>query len=121
MRKPLSQYYWGAVIFKIYRAKQKYRGMFETKTISGEIGLDIRTHAIIMPKNGKVVLVLEGGIDRKYRTKDNSEEETGSFPKQTGIMKLIWNPNMSSKDDSKQTGHENDTDVHVYAECFQKF
>ena len=33
-----------------YKAKQKYRGMFETqksgnKTCSGEIGLDIRTHA----------------------------------------------------------------------------
>ena len=33
-----------------YRAKEKYRGMFETQksgdmTSSGEIGLDIRTHA----------------------------------------------------------------------------
>ena len=39
-----------------YTAKQKYRGMFETqksgnKTSSGEIGLDIRTHA--SPKVGQ--------------------------------------------------------------------
>ena len=40
----------------LFKAKQKYRGMFETqksgnKTSSGEIGLDIRTHA--SPKEGQ--------------------------------------------------------------------
>ena len=39
----------------IFKAKQKYRGMFETqksgnKTSLGEIGLDIRTHA--SPQSG---------------------------------------------------------------------
>ena len=42
--------------YKPTQAKQKYRGMFETqrsgkKTRSGEIGLDIRTHA--SPKVGQ--------------------------------------------------------------------
>ena len=44
------------VILKPYEAKEKYRGVFEIqksgdKTSSGEIGLDIRTHA--SPKVGQ--------------------------------------------------------------------
>ena len=40
------------------KAKKKYRGMFETqksgnKTSSGEIGVDIRTHANASPKVGQ--------------------------------------------------------------------
>ena len=45
-----------ALKFHHYKAKEKYRGMFEVqksgdKTSSGEIGLDIRTHA--SPKVGQ--------------------------------------------------------------------
>ena len=44
------------LIVDIIQGKEKYRGMFETqksrnKTSSGEIGLDIRTHA--NPKEGE--------------------------------------------------------------------
>ena len=45
-----------------YKAKEKYRGVFEIqkpgdKTSSGEIGLDIRTHA--SPKVGQDQVVFE--------------------------------------------------------------
>ena len=49
----MARRYWIQFFFK---AKQKYRGLFETqksvnKTSSGDIGLDIRTHA--SPKVGQ--------------------------------------------------------------------
>ena len=48
--------HWNAYMYYLLEAKQKYRGIFETqksgnKTSSGEIGLDIRTHA--SPKVGQ--------------------------------------------------------------------
>ena len=51
-----------------FKAKEKYRGMFEiqksgNKTSSGEIGLDIRTHA--SPKVGQDQV--SGGVSAPYR------------------------------------------------------
>ena len=48
--------YTDTYVLNQYEANEKYRGMFETqksgnKTSSGEIGLDIRTHA--SPKKGQ--------------------------------------------------------------------
>ena len=54
-RTPRSVGYWDSCL-PAFKAKEKYRGVFEfqksgDKTSSGEIGLDIRTHA--SPKVGQ--------------------------------------------------------------------
>ena len=63
-----NRFYNGIVSeIKLYRAKEKYRGVFEIqksgdKTSSEEIGLDIRTHA--SPKVGQDQV--SGGVSLLY-------------------------------------------------------
>ena len=73
---------------KVYGAKEKYRGVFEIqrsgdKTSSGEIGLDIRTHA--SPKVGQDQV--SGGVSLRVRSRFSISDR---FPRKWKIMKITF-------------------------------